>query len=140
MKKALLTAVLILLIVFPALYADEVRVVFAKNRSESPMLPVDSVIGQLADENSDASVYSLALALREEYSFEWTETHIAEQYRSSLVKLFGTWFSENLPVSEALFSAPYLNNDGTVGVNVRFGTSCMTFLLDGNQIVSMRLL
>ena len=140
MKKALLTAVLILLIVFPALYADEVRVVFPKNRSESPMLPVDSVIGQLADENSDASVYSLALALREEYSFGWTETHIAEQYRSSLVKLFGTWFSENLPVSEALFSAPYLNNDGTVGVNVRIGTSCMTFLLDGNQIVSMRLL
>ena len=96
------------------------------------------MIGQLSEENSDASVQSLASALRQEYSFGWTQEHIAEEFRASLVKLFGAWFSETLPVNSVLFSVPYVNSDGTVGVNVRIGQVCMAFLLSGNQIVSMR--
>ena len=137
MKKGFLAVLMILLALSP-LFAGEVRVAMPQNRSGSPMLPVDTVIGQVADENSDGAVRKLASALREEYSFEWTQTHIAEEYRASLVKLFGSWFSETLPVSNVLFSVPYVNSDGTVGVNVRIGQVCMAFLLSGNQIVSMR--
>ena len=139
MKRGFL-AVLLILIAFSPLFAEEVRIVMPQNRSDSLMLPVDAVIGQIADESSDEAVRKLASALREEYSFEWTQVHIAEEYRASLVKLFGTWFSENLPVSTVLFSVPYVNGDGTVGVNVRIGQVCMAFLLEGNQIVSLRLL
>ena len=128
---------MIILVISP-LFAEEVRVVMPQNRSGSPMLPLDTVIGQVADENSDEAVRELASSLREEYSFEWTQTHLAEEYRASLVKLFGAWFSETLPVNSVLFSVPYVNSDGTVGVNVRIGLVCMAFLLSGNQIVSMR--
>ena len=137
MKKGFLAVLMILLALSP-LFAGEVRVAMPQNRSGSPMLPVDTVIGQVADENSDEAVRKLASALREEYSFGWTQTHISEEYRASLVKLFGSWFSETLPVSNVLFSVPYVNSDGTVGVNVRIGQVCMAFLLSGNQIVSMR--
>ena len=137
MKKRLLAVLLILLAFFP-LFAGEVRIAMPQNRSGSPMLPVDAVIGQIAEEDSDEAVRKLASALREEYSFEWTQAHIAEEYRASLIKLFGAWFSETLPVSTVLFSVPHVNSDGTVGVNVRIGQVCMAFLLSGNQIVSMR--
>ena len=140
MKKSFAALLLILLVSVCGVSASEIRIVMPQNRSGSMMLPVDSVIGQLADEDSDAAVRSLASALKQEYSFEWTQEHISEEFRASLVKLFGTWFSENLPVAGALFSVPYVNGNGTVGVNVRIGTVCMAFLLDGNQIVSMRLL
>ena len=139
MKKGFL-AVLIILFAISALCAAEVRIVMPQNRSDSFMLPVDAVIGQVAEEDSDPAVRNLASALRQEYSFEWTQEHIVEEYRASLVKLFGSWFSENLPVTGILFSVPYVNSDGTVGVNARIGQVCMAFLLEGNQIVSMRLL
>ena len=129
-----------ILLAVSCIYAAEIRVDLPQNRSENMLLPTDSVLGQLADETSYEAVSALAQAMREDYSFEWTEAHIAEQYRASLVRLFGDWFSENLPVSGALFSLPVVNADGTVGVNVRVGSSCMAFLLEGNLIVSMRLL
>ena len=140
MKRKVLASVLVLLIALGVLSAAEVRVEFPRNHSDSVMLPVDAVIGQTADRDSDGVLQSLALALKEEYSFEWTQNHIAEQSRASLVRLFGTWFSENLPADTVLFSVPLVNADGTVGVNVRIGSSCMAFLLQGNMIVSMRLL
>ena len=139
-KRKVLACVLILAFAFGVLCADEVRVEFPKLHDRTSVLPVDAVIGQIADESSDAAVHSLALALKEEYSFEWTQNHIAEESRASLVKLFGSWFSENLPCGVAFFSVPYMNGDGTVGVNVRIGSSCMAFLLEENMIVSMRLL
>ena len=139
-KRKVLACTLILVLVVGALFADEVRVEFPKLHDRTYILPLDSVIGQIADESSDACVHALALALNEEYSFDWTQNHIAEESRASLVKLFGSWFSENLPSGEALFSAPHVNGDGSVGVNVRIGSSCMAFLLQGNMIVSMRLL
>ena len=121
------------------LFGAEIRVSFPSAHTGNVILPVDSEIGQLADEGLHEAVVVLATALREEYSFEWTESHIHESVRASLVKLFGSWFSENLPVSSVLFSAPHENPDGTVGVNVRIGESCVSFLLEGNQIISMRL-
>ena len=139
-KRKVLAIALILVLAFGALHADEVRVEFPKMHDRTSILPVDSVIGQIADESSDPAVHALSLALKEEYSFEWTQNHIAEESRASLVKLFGTWFSENLPSGETLFSVPHVNSDGTIGVNVRIGSSCMAFLLQGNMIVSMRLL
>ena len=138
-KRKVLACVLILVLAFGALFA-EVRVEFPGMHDRTSVLPVDAVIGQIADESSDAAVHSLALALKEEYSFEWTQNHIAEESRASLVRLFGPWFSENLPCGAALFSVPYMNGDGTVGVNVRIGSSCMAFLLEESMIVSMRLL
>lgn len=132
--------VILVLLFVSGLCAAEIRVDLPKNRSGNIFLPVDSVLGQLSDADSDQAVSVLTSALREEYSFGWTEAHISEQYRASLVRLFGDWFSENLPASAALFSVPVQNADGTVGVNVRIGDSCMAFLLNDNQIVSMRLL
>ena len=140
MKKRLVTVVLLILFALAGLHADEIRVDLPKNRSGSLVLPVDSVIGQTADFDVNENVQELYKALKEEYSFDWTVKYIAEHARASLVKLFGTWFSENLPVGDALFSLPFVNADGTVGVNVRVGSTCMAFLLEGNQIVSMRLL
>ncbi len=139
-KRKVLACALILVLAFGALFADEVRIEFPKLHDRTCILPLDSVIGQIADVSSDSTVHVLALALQEEYSFEWTQNHIAEESRASLVKLFGSWFSEHLPSGEALFSMPHVNGDGTVGVNVRIGSSCMAFLLQENMIVSMRLL
>ena len=140
MKKSFLAAVLMILFALAGLYADEIRVELPQNRTGNLIMPVDSVIGQTADRNVNENVQELYKAFREEYSFEWTEKHIAEEARASLVKLFGSWLSENLPIGDALFSLPYVNADGTVGVNVRVGSSCLAILLSGNQIVSMRLL
>lgn len=140
MKRCFLTAVLLILLSVFCLYAAEIRVDLPQNRSGNMLLPVDSVLGQLSDGNSNEAVSALAQAMKEGYSFEWTQAHIAEEFRASLVRLFGDWFSENLPVSGALFSLPVVNADGTVGVNVRVGSSCMAFLLEVNLIVSMRLL
>lgn len=140
MKKSFLIAVLLILFAVAGLYADEIRVELPQNRSGNPIMPVDSVIGQTADWSVNENVQELYKAFREEYSFEWTRKHIAEEARASLVKLFGSWLSEKLPVSDAMFSIPYVNADGTVGVNVRVGSACLAVLLAGNQIVSMRLL
>ena len=129
-----------ILLALSGLYADGIRVDLPQNRSGNMIMPVDAVIGQTADRDVNEDVRKLSLALSEEYSFEWTQEHIAEQARASLVKLFGSWFSENLPVPEVLFSLPYVNADGTVGVNARVGSTCMAFLLEGGQIVSIRLL
>lgn len=137
--KKRFSAILILMFVSCLLFAAEIRVAFPAAHIGNVILPVDSEIGQLAEEDSHEAVAVLAAALREEYSFEWTETHIHESVRASLVKLFGSWFSENLPASAILFSVPHENPDGTVGVNVRIGESCVSFILEGNQIISMRL-
>ena len=138
MKKRL-SVIMILMLVSCLLFGAEIRVAFPAAHSGNVILPVDSTIGQLTDENSHEAVATLAEALRHEYSFEWTESHIHESVRASLVKLFGSWFSENLPASAVLFSVPHENPDGTVGVNARIGESCVSFLLEGNQIISMRL-
>ncbi len=139
-KRRAVVAVLMLILVSVFLPAAEIRSALPALHGSSVILPSDSVLGQVGDDDSCDSVSLLAKAFREPYSFEWTETYLHESVRSSLVKLFGSWFSENLPSEEPVFSVPYYNADGTVGVNVRFTFSCVAFILDGSQIVSMRIL
>ncbi len=139
-KRRTVFAVLMLILVSSILPAAEIRSALPALHCSSVILPSDSVLGQIGDDDSCEAVSLLAKAFREPYSFEWTETYLHESVRSSLVKLFGSWFSENLPSEEMIFSVPYFNADGTVGVNVRFLQSCVAFLLDGPQIVSMRII
>ena len=139
-KRRTVFAVLMLILVSSILPAAEIRSALPALHGSSVNLPSDSVLGQIGDDDSCDAVSLLAKAFREPYSFEWTETYLHESVRSSLVKLFGSWFSENLPSEEMIFSVPYFNADGTVGVNVRFLQSCVAFLLDGPQIVSMRII
>ena len=80
----------------------------------------------------------LSDALQEAYSFEWTEKHIAAEVRSAIVRLFDSWFSNHLPCSWILMSASYVNADGSAGINVRADGSCMSFVLSGGMIVSMK--
>ena len=138
-KRRTVFAVLMLILVSSILPAAEIRSALPALHGSTAILPSDSVLGQVGDDDSCEAVSLLAKAFREPYSFEWTETYLHESVRSSLVKLFGSWFSENLPSEEMIFSVPYFNADGTVGVNVRFLQSCVAFLLDGPQIVSMRI-
>ena len=141
MKKRRATAfVLMLVLVSSILPAAEIRTALPALHGSAVILPSDPVVGQIGDDDSCEAVGILAKALRSPYSFEWTETYLHESVRSSLVKLFGSWFSENLPGEEMVFSVPYFNADGTVGVNVRFPFSCVAFILDGAQIVSMRII
>ena len=139
-KRRTVFAVLMLILVSSILPAAEIRSALPALHGSTTILPSDSVLGQIGDDDSCEAVSLLAKAFREPYSFEWTETYLHESVRSSLVKLFGSWFSENLPSEEMIFSVPYFNADGTVGVNVRFLQSCVAFLLDGPQIVSMRII
>ena len=139
-KRRTVFAVLMLILVSSILPAAEIRSALPALHGSSVNLPSDSVLGQIGDDDSCEAVSLLAKAFREPYSFEWTETYLHESVRSSLVKLFGSWFSENLPSEEMIISVPYFNADGTVGVNVRFLQSCVAFLLDGPQIVSMRII
>ena len=139
-KRRTAVAVLMLILVSSIVGAAEIRSALPALHGTAAILPSDSVLGQLGDDDSCEAVSLLAKAFREPYSFEWTETYLHESVRSSLVKLFGSWFSENLPGEEMVFSVPYFNADGTVGVNVRFPFSCVAFILDGAQIVSMRII
>ncbi|MBR1583461.1 MAG: hypothetical protein IJ663_06925 [Spirochaetales bacterium] len=139
-KRRAIVAVLMLILVSSILPAAEIRSALPALHGSTAILPSDSVLGQIGDDDSCEAVSLLAKAFREPYSFEWTETYLHESVRSSLVKLFGSWFSENLPSQEMIFSVPYFNADGTVGVNVRFTLSCVAFILDGSQIVSMRII
>ena len=139
-KRRAIVAVLMLILVSSILPAAEIRSALPALHGSTAILPSDSVLGQVGDDDSCDAVSLLAKAFKEPYSFEWTETYLHESVRSSLVKLFGSWFSENLPGEEMVFSVPYYNADGTVGVNVRFLQSCVAFILDGSQIVSMRII
>ena len=139
-KKQATAALLMLILVSSILPAAEIRTALPARHTSSVILPSDPVLGQTGDDDSCDEVRVLAKALREPYSFEWTETNLHESVRSSLVKLFGSWFSENLPCREIVFSVPYSNADGTTGVNVRFPSSCVSFILDGTQIISMRII
>lgn len=107
-------------------------------KTGTPMLPKDVKIGQVVSYTESPDHETLNKMLREEYSFEWTESHIAEQERPTLVKLFGSWLSQNLPATNFLMSKMSINQDGSVVINVRIGNSCMAFVLKDSMIVSMK--
>ena len=140
MGKRLLTFIMILVAVLP-LYSAEVqsvRTYLPALASGDGMLPVDDVIGQTATPDCDDAHKALYGALGEDYSFEWTQTHIAQPVRSALVRLFDSWFSSHLPCSGILMSVSHVNADGSVGINVRIGGSCMAFVMSDSMIVSMK--
>ena len=135
-----LMALLIIFVSFPALADDStpVRVAMPSNVTESPILPFDRVIGQVVEPDCDDNHVLLYNALREAYSFEWTETHIAPEVRAALVRLYDQWLATHLPCSEILLSVSHVNADGSTGINVRADGSCMAFVLSGGMIVSMK--
>ncbi len=138
MKKFVAFALLLFVLCVPT-FSSSVRSYLPSNVKVAN-LPVDSVIGKLAEPDSSETHELLQRALKSEYSFEWTETYLREDVRQSLVSLFGPWFSENLPAAEVLLSVSHSNSDGSVGLNARVGSSCMSFIIDGGFIVSMKLL
>ena len=135
-----LMALLIILATFPVLAGDSssVRVTMPSTATKSPILPFDRVIGQVVEPDCDDNHLLLFNVLKEAYSFEWTESHIAPEVRTALVRLFDPWLSTHLPCYEILLSASYVNSDGSTGINVRADGSCMAFVLSDGMIVSMK--
>ena len=138
MKKFMVSAFLSLVLCASVL-GSSVRS-FLPSNTRVPSLPVDSVIGQVAEPDSTSAHELLWRALASEYSFEWTETCLRDDVRQSLVSLFGPWLSEHLPSAEVLLSVSHANSDGSIGIDARVGDSCMSFIVDGVRIVSMKLL
>ena len=108
-KRRTVVAVLMLILVSSILPAAEIRSALPALHGLTAILPSDSVLGQVGDDESCDAVSLLAKAFKEPYTFEWTETYLHESVRSSLVKLVGSWFSDNLPGEEMVFSVPYFN-------------------------------
>jgi len=139
-KRASVTFLMVLIVLIPlcAAGSQSARTSLPKNATEAGILPVDSSIGQTAEPDSDEAHAILYAALREEYSFDWTETHLAEPVRAALVRLFDQWLSTHLPCGEILMSVSRSSADGSTAITVRTGDSCMSFVLSGGLIVSMR--
>ena len=139
-KKTLVMSILILAAAMSLSAADvqSVRTYLPSLASEQGMLPVDDVIGQTAGPDCDDAHKALYSALGEDYSFEWTQSRIAQPVRAALVKLFDSWFSSHLPCSGIMMSVSHANADGSVGINVRCGESCMAFVMSEGMIVSMK--
>lgn len=139
-KRTLVSFLMFILVVLPLCAGPplSVRTFLPMNASESGLLPVDDTLGQIEQPDSDEAHSVLYAALHEEYSFDWTETHIAQPVRAALVRLFDKWLSTHLPCGEVLMSASRANADGSTAITVRTGGSCMSFVLSEGQIVSMR--
>ncbi len=139
-KRTAVTLLLAVLVILPLCAATQssVRTSLPANATWTGVLPVDSSIGQTAEPDSDEAHSVLYAALREEYSFDWTETHIAEDVRAALVRLFDKWLSTHLPCTDILMSVSRSNADGSTSITVRTGDSCMSFVLSDGLIVSMR--
>lgn len=139
-KKIHLIILMILAALLPLCAAESqtVRSYLPSLSSERGLLPVDGVIGQTAEPDCDDAHKALSAALSEDYSFDWTQTYIAEPVRAALVRLFDSWFSTHLPCSAVLMSVSHPNADGSIGINVRVGDSCMSFVMSDGVIVSMK--
>ncbi len=137
--KRLVTALMLLSLALCAFASDGgVRTVLPSLAGERPQLPIDTEIGQLGNFRDTREHEVLTGMLFEPYSFEWTERHLAQESREALVRLFGTWMSENLPASEMLISESRVNEDGSTVINVRLHGTCMAFVLRDGVIVSMK--
>ncbi len=139
MRKALLVSVLMLL-AFCAFAADPtgVRTYFPSKATFSEILPYDEVLGQTCSATSSSEHQILLRMLQESYSFEWTQTHIRESERSAIVRLFGSWLSENLGSTDVLMSVSRRNEDGSFSISVRVNGHCMAFVLLDALVVSMK--
>ena len=141
MKKTLLCLAMLIL-VFCAFASDSqnVRVFFPSKVTGRQIFPVDDGIGQTCSVTESSDHQILFEMLKEPYTFEWTESHIREQERSALVKLFGPWLSENLGSSDVLMSTSLRNSDSSVSISVRVNGSCMAFVLKDGLVISMKAL
>lgn len=138
-KRIFSTFLMALLVTLPLLAApSSARTALPMKASGAGILPVDDALGLVAQPDSDEVHMALFSALREEYSFDWTETHIAQPVRAALVRLFDGWLSSHLPCNDILMSISRGNADGSTTVTVRTGNSCMSFVLSDGLIVSMR--
>lgn len=138
MRKAFACLVFVLLASF-AFAEDQLPIrIYLPSKASSALFPVDKVIGQTCPSSETETHKALFSMLCESYSFEWTESHIAEAVRPAVVRLFGSWFSEYLGFSDYILSVANANSDGSFGINVRAKDSCMAFVLKDNQIISMR--
>ena len=139
MRKALVC--LIFVLVFSFAFADDEQTpirVYLPSQASKTVYPVDKVIGQTCSVTETETHKALFSMLCESYSFEWTQSHIAEPERSAIVKLFGSWLSEHLGFSDYTLSVANANSDGSFGINVRAKDSCMAFVLKDNLIISMK--
>ena len=139
-KRTISTLLLALLVMLPlcAAPAPSARVALPMKASGAGILPVDDELGLVAGPDSDEAHSLLYSMLREEYSFDWTETHIAQPMRAALVRLFDGWLSTHLPCRDILMSISRGNADGSTTITVRTGDTCMSFVLSEGRIVSMR--
>lgn len=138
MRKAIVSLFFILVAAL-SFAEDQTPVrVFLPSQASAAVYPVDKVIGQTCPSSETEAHKALFSMLCESYSFEWTESHIAEQVRSAIVRLFGAWLSDNLGESDYILSVANANSDGSYGINVRSKDSCMAFVLKDDQIISMR--
>ena len=139
MRKAL--SLLFLILIPLCAFAEDVssvRTAFPSRASKAGILPVDRTIGQTCSPDESEVHRILYGMLGEPYSLEWTESHIAEDVRAALVRLFGSWLSDHLGTSDIIMSVGNGNSDGSFGISVRMDGSCIAFVLKDSLIVSMK--
>ena len=109
----------------------------ALSSEEKPVLPVDSVMGQLVEPDETVFHAFLKEAICSEFGYEWLETYVEPNSKVAIAELFTQFLSENLPASDFVMSALSQNGDGSVSISVRINSTVVDFVVDGSYIVAM---
>ena len=111
----------------------------ALGSEEKSVLPVDSVMGQIAQPNETVFHSFLAEVIYSEFGYQWLETYVEPNSKAAIAELFTQFLSENLPASNFVMSALSQNGDGSVSISVRINSTVIDFVVDGSYIVAMSL-
>ncbi len=104
---------------------------------ENPVLPVDSVMGQIVQPNETVFHSFLKEALSSEFGYEWLEKYVKAESKAAISEVFSSFLGENLPLKNFVMSALSQNSDGSVSISVRFNSKVVDFVVDGSYIVAM---
>ena len=104
---------------------------------ENPVLPVDSVMGQIVQPNETVFHSFLKEALSSEFGYEWLEKYVKAECKVAISEVFSSFLGENLPLKNFVMSALSQNGDGSVSISVRFNSKVVDFVVDGSYIVAM---
>lgn len=104
---------------------------------QKPLLPVDSVMGQLVQPDETIFHSLLAKAISSEFGYQWLETFVNPDSKAAIAEVFTSFLSENLPAKDFIMSALSQNGDGSVSISVRINSQVVDFVVDGSYIVAM---
>lgn len=136
--KKIVTFVFLLVTCLYAFADSSARVYFPSLASE-PVYPLECDLGQTVPQNKTAAHELLAKALKEPYSFDWSEQYLAPQFKKILTTLYSSTLSEILPANDFMFSRANKNADNSVSISVKFMNTdtIISFVILENQIIGI---